>query len=62
MVLIGGAGTLIGPVLGAAVVLLVERALPSELPAQMVLGILFILFVVFARQGIVGALRRVVRA
>ncbi len=62
MVLIGGAGTLLGPVLGAAVVLLIERALPSELPAQMVLGVVFILFVVFARQGIVGALRRVVRA
>lgn len=62
MVLIGGAGTLVGPVLGAAVVLLIERVLPSQLPAQTVLGIVFILFVVFARQGIAGALRRVVRA
>jgi branched-chain amino acid transport system permease protein len=62
MVLIGGAGTLVGPVLGAAVVLLIERALPSQLPAQTVLGVVFILFVVFARQGIAGALRKVVRA
>ncbi|HEV2250329.1 MAG TPA: branched-chain amino acid ABC transporter permease [Candidatus Limnocylindria bacterium] len=62
MVLIGGAGTLVGPILGAAVVLLIERVLPSELPAQSVLGIVFIGFVVFARQGIVGAVRRVVRA
>ena len=62
MVLIGGAGTLVGPVLGATVVLLIERVLPSQLPAQLVLGIVFIFFVVFARQGIVGALRRVVRA
>lgn len=62
MVLIGGAGTLFGPVLGAAVVLLIERVLPSQLPAQTVLGIVFILFVVFARQGIAGALRRMVRA
>ncbi|HLZ47709.1 MAG TPA: branched-chain amino acid ABC transporter permease [Candidatus Limnocylindria bacterium] len=61
MVLIGGAGTLVGPVLGAAVVLLIERVLPSQLPAQTVLGIVFIVFVVFARQGIVGALRRVAR-
>jgi len=60
MVLIGGAGTLLGPVLGAAVVLLIERVLPSQLPAQTVLGVVFILFVVFARQGIVGALRKVV--
>lgn len=62
MVLIGGAGSMLGPILGAAVVLLVERVLPSELPAQTVLGIVFIVFVVFARQGIVGALRRMVRA
>jgi branched-chain amino acid transport system permease protein len=62
MVLIGGAGTLLGPVLGAAVVLLIERVLPSQLPAQTVLGVVFILFVVFARQGIAGALRKVVRA
>jgi branched-chain amino acid transport system permease protein len=61
MVLIGGAGTLVGPILGAAVVLLIERALPSQLPAQSVLGLVFIAFVVFARQGIVGAIRRVAR-
>jgi branched-chain amino acid transport system permease protein len=62
MVLIGGAGTLLGPVLGAAAVLVIERVLPSQLPAQTVLGIVFILFVVFARQGIAGVLRKAVRA
>jgi len=62
MVLIGGGGTLIGPIVGAAVVLLIERVLPSQLPAQTVLGIVFIAFVVFARQGIVGAVRRLARA
>ncbi|MDQ6859190.1 MAG: branched-chain amino acid ABC transporter permease [Chloroflexota bacterium] len=62
MVLIGGAGTLAGPIAGAAVVLLIERALPSQLPAQTILGIVFIAFVLFARQGVVGALRRAVRA
>jgi len=62
MVLIGGAGTLVGPVVGAAVVLLIERALPSQIPAQIVLGALFIVFVVFARQGIVGAARGLARA
>ena len=61
MVLIGGAGTLLGPLVGAAVVLLIERALPSQVPAQIVLGVLFILFVVFARQGIVGAARGLLR-
>lgn len=62
MVLIGGAGTLAGPIAGAAVVLLIERVLPSQLPAQTILGIVFIAFVLFARQGVVGALRRAVRA
>jgi branched-chain amino acid transport system permease protein len=62
MVLIGGGGTLVGPIVGAAVVLLIERVLPSQLPAQTILGIVFISFVVFARQGIVGAVRRVARA
>jgi branched-chain amino acid transport system permease protein len=62
MVLVGGAGTLAGPLVGAAVVLLIERALPSQIPAQIVLGLLFILFVVFARQGIVGAARGLLRA
>lgn len=62
MVLVGGAGTLLGPIVGAALVLLIERLLPSQLPAQTILGIVFIGFVVFARQGVVGALRRAVRA
>ncbi|GAC1487471.1 MAG: branched-chain amino acid ABC transporter permease [Candidatus Limnocylindrales bacterium] len=58
MVLIGGAGTLLGPLLGAAVVLFIERVLSSSVGfSQTVLGIVFILFVVFARQGLAGLLR-----
>ncbi|HYR94897.1 MAG TPA: branched-chain amino acid ABC transporter permease, partial [Methylomirabilota bacterium] len=54
-VLIGGTGTLLGPAIGAAVVLYVERVLPSSIPfAETVLGVLFIVFVALARQGIVG--------
>jgi branched-chain amino acid transport system permease protein len=56
-VLIGGAGTLLGPAVGAVVVLFVERVLSSSIPfAETVLGLLFILFVAAARQGIVGLL------
>ena len=59
MVLIGGAGTILGPVLGAAVVLYIERILSSSIPySQTVLGVLFIAFVLLARQGIVGLARR----
>lgn len=57
-VLIGGSGSLIGPAVGAAVVLFVERVLPSSIPfAETVLGVLFIVFVATARQGIVGLTR-----
>ncbi len=54
-VLIGGAGTLLGPVVGAVVVLYIERVLPSSIPfAETVLGVVFIVFVLAARRGIVG--------
>ena len=55
MVLIGGAGSLFGPVLGAAVVMYIERVLSSAIPvAETVLGLVFVAFVLLARQGIVG--------
>jgi branched-chain amino acid transport system permease protein len=55
MVLIGGAGTLVGPALGAGVVLYIQRILSSAIPvAETVLGLVFIAFVLLARQGIVG--------
>ena len=58
MVLIGGAGTLLGPIVGAAVVLYIERVLSSAIPfSQTVLGVVFVLFVILARQGIVGLAR-----
>jgi branched-chain amino acid transport system permease protein len=60
-VLIGGTGTLFGPVIGAVVVLYLERVLPSAIPfAETVLGVVFIVFVVTARQGVVGLARAVV--
>jgi branched-chain amino acid transport system permease protein len=57
-VLIGGAGTLIGPAIGAVIVLYIERVLSSSIPfAETVLGVVFIVFVLTARQGIVGLAR-----
>lgn len=55
MVLIGGAGTLLGPVIGAGVVVYIDRVLSSSIPfSQTVLGLAFVVFVLAARQGIVG--------
>ena len=60
MVLIGGAGTLAGPVIGAGIVLYIDRVLSSAIGySQTILGVVFILFVLLARQGIVGLSRAV---
>jgi branched-chain amino acid transport system permease protein len=59
MVLIGGAGTLVGPIIGAALVLYIERVLSSSIPfSQTVLGVVFVVFVLTARQGLVGLASR----
>lgn len=55
MVLIGGAGTLIGPVLGAAFLVLLETTVSSYTDSWMlIVGATFILFVVFLPKGIVS--------
>ncbi|TME85523.1 MAG: branched-chain amino acid ABC transporter permease [Chloroflexi bacterium] len=57
-VLIGGVSTLLGPVVGAVVVLFIERVMPSYIAfSETVLGLVFIVFVLAARRGIVGLVR-----
>lgn len=59
MVILGGMGTLMGPVVGAAALLLLEEALSAYMEHWMVvLGPLLVLVVLFARYGIWGWLRR----
>jgi branched-chain amino acid transport system permease protein len=63
-VLVGGAGTLAGPILGSGLVSLIDRVVPSLLPPELriseaILGVVFIVFVLFARQGIAGLGRSV---
>ncbi len=57
MVILGGMGTLIGPVIGAVVLLLLEDVL-SALTAhwQIILGPLLVLVVLFAKRGLFGLL------
>lgn len=62
MVLIGGAGTLVGPVLGAAFFLLLQNALSSATERwPIILGAVFIIFIMFVRNGLVGVWAQVKR-
>lgn len=61
MVIIGGAGTLTGPVLGALLVRLFPQIASSYLDRwETVEGIIFILFVLFAPRGILSLWQKVV--
>jgi branched-chain amino acid transport system permease protein len=55
MVIVGGSGTLIGPIIGAAFFLILEHQLSSYTEAwALFLGLVFIAVVLFAPQGIWG--------
>ena len=59
MVIVGGAGTLIGPIIGAAFFMLVSNALSSWTDSwALFFGLIFIGFVLFAPQGIWGLATR----
>ncbi len=58
MVIVGGSGTLIGPILGAAFFLMLEHQLSIYTEAwALFFGLIFIAFVLFAPQGIWGLAR-----
>lgn len=58
MVVLGGAGTLLGPVLGALVIVFVKNILSVYVARwPTVMGLIFIFTILFARQGLVGAAR-----
>ena len=54
MAIIGGQGVLLGPVIGAAVIIFVEHYVSMVIPSRwpLVLGGLFVVSIMFARQGI----------
>ena len=55
MVIIGGAGTLIGPALGAALVQVLQNLISSYTDRwPLLLGAIFILFVLYAPKGMMG--------
>jgi len=55
MVILGGVGTLFGPILGAVLYLVLEDVLSGVMDYwQLVLGLILLTFVLFVRTGIVG--------
>jgi branched-chain amino acid transport system permease protein len=62
MVILGGLGTLLGPVVGAGALVGLEYVLSGLTEHwQFVLGPILVLVVVFARGGLLGGLRRLAR-
>jgi branched-chain amino acid transport system permease protein len=59
MVVLGGPGTLLGPVLGAGVIVFVKNILSVYVTRwPTIMGLIFIGVVLFAQDGLLGALRR----
>jgi branched-chain amino acid transport system permease protein len=57
MVILGGMGTLIGPVVGALVLLLLEDLLSAwTVHWQIILGPFLVVVVLFAKRGLYGLL------
>jgi branched-chain amino acid transport system permease protein len=61
MVVMGGSGTIYGPVLGSAAIVLLEYYVSQEVAARwpLVLGAIFVITAAFSRHGIVGLLKHV---
>ena len=57
MAILGGIGTLVGPVIGAFVIVFLRNWVSIEFDRWLsVMGVIFILVVLFARDGLVGAI------
>jgi branched-chain amino acid transport system permease protein len=58
MVIVGGAGTLSGPIIGAFAIILLKEFLSAWTDRwQAVEGLLFIVVALLSRQGLMGAIR-----
>ena len=58
MVILGGAGTLIGPAIGAALIVLLDNVVSTYTERWLlVLGVIYVIVALFAPRGVVGFLR-----
>jgi branched-chain amino acid transport system permease protein len=59
MALMGGIGTIFGPLVGSAIIVSLEHVLAaSTLPVPVVIGSIFIVFVLVFRKGVVGEVQK----
>jgi branched-chain amino acid transport system permease protein len=62
MVILGGAGTVLGPLVGAAIVITVRFSISSYVERwHALLGVVFIIVILVARAGLVGSIAKLVR-
>jgi len=62
MTLLGGIGTLIGPIVGAGLVIALQKYLAaSDFPVTVLIGIIFVICVLLFRRGIVGEILEFVK-
>lgn len=62
MVLFGGAGTLFGPAIGAACIVLFQNIISTYTERWLLfLGILYVLVVMVTPQGILGLIKKMIR-
>jgi branched-chain amino acid transport system permease protein len=58
MVILGGAGTLIGPAIGATLIVLLDNVVSTYTERWLlVLGVIYVVVALFAPRGIIGFLR-----
>jgi branched-chain amino acid transport system permease protein len=58
MVILGGAGTLLGPAIGAAVIVILENTISAQTERWLtVLGLIYVAVTLFAPAGLMGLVR-----
>ena len=62
MVILGGAGTLLGPALGAGIIVMLENLISAMTERWLlILGIIYVVVTLYAPQGLHGVIRQKLR-